>query len=108
MARATPHLDGKHVVFGKCVKVPRIPRTNTSTSTHPPHTDTTQGLDLVKQVEQSDTDDSDKPHPAVVVLDCGEVVEKKAEDKKKGESPLLLLRSVRALCWCGRQAPCGA
>ncbi|KAL4151687.1 hypothetical protein PRNP1_008629 [Phytophthora ramorum] len=46
---ATPHLDGKHVVFGKVV----------------------EGFELVKQFEDLETDKGDKPTLPVVIADCG-------------------------------------
>lgn len=46
---ATPHLDGKHCVFGKVV----------------------EGYDLVKLIENNPTSDGDKPKLEVKIVDCG-------------------------------------
>ncbi|KAH3902687.1 probable Peptidyl-prolyl cis-trans isomerase D [Saccharomycodes ludwigii] len=46
---ATPHLDGKHVVFGKVI----------------------QGKRVVRTIENQKTDDNDKPLQDVVISDCG-------------------------------------
>jgi peptidylprolyl isomerase len=45
----TPHLDGKHVVFGRVTK----------------------GQEIVKKMEQVRTDSSDRPVEDVIVVDCG-------------------------------------
>merc|ERR1712176_967185 len=47
---ATPHLNGKHVVFGKV----------------------TEGMDIVKLIEKEGSD-SGKTRRPVVIADCGEV-----------------------------------
>ncbi|CAA7403146.1 unnamed protein product [Spirodela intermedia] len=47
--KATPHLDGKHVVFGKLV----------------------QGHEFLKRLEAVETDDTRPIHP-VKIVDCGE------------------------------------
>ena len=46
---ATPHLDGKHVVFGKVLK----------------------GKSLVRKIEESSTDTRDSPLVPVTISDCG-------------------------------------
>lgn len=53
--KATPHLDGKHVVFGKVV----------------------QGIDFLKKIEQAGSV-SGKPVCLVKIVNCGEVSENKA------------------------------
>ncbi|MED6183238.1 Peptidyl-prolyl cis-trans isomerase cyp40 [Stylosanthes scabra] len=49
----TPHLDGKHVVFGKVVK----------------------GMGVVRSVEHVTTGDNDRPTLDVKIVDCGEIPE---------------------------------
>lgn len=43
-----PHLDGKHVVFGKC----------------------TEGLELLDQLEEVETE-GDKPKTSIKIVECG-------------------------------------
>ena len=50
-AKATPHLDGKHVVFGRVV----------------------EGMDIVRMIEMAPTGGSNKPTADCVITDCGEV-----------------------------------
>ncbi|KAI9188650.1 peptidyl-prolyl cis-trans isomerase cpr6 [Blastocladiella emersonii ATCC 22665] len=52
-ANKTPHLDGKHVVFGKVV----------------------QGMNTVRAMEAVEKGDGDKPVHAVVIADCGEIAD---------------------------------
>jgi len=48
---ATPHLDGKHVVFGEVI----------------------EGLELVREIEALKTGNNDKPELDVIITDCGEL-----------------------------------
>ena len=47
----TPHLDGKHTVFGRVI----------------------QGYDFVEKIEANPTEPGDKPIETVTVVDCGEL-----------------------------------
>ena len=60
-----PWFDGKHVVFGQIIK----------------------GLDVLKEIENLETDNDDKPFVKVIIENCGEIIRteivKPVEDKKE-------------------------
>ncbi|EJD34577.1 hypothetical protein AURDEDRAFT_117610 [Auricularia subglabra TFB-10046 SS5] len=59
----TPHLDGKHVVFGEVVR----------------------GKSVVRAMEHVATDGSDKPREPVVIADCGRLDALPAQDSSQGD-----------------------
>ena len=60
-----PWFDGKHVVFGQIIK----------------------GLEVLKEIENLETDNDDKPFVKVIIENCGEIIRteivKPVEDKKE-------------------------
>jgi len=62
--RDTPHLDGKHVVFGQLLEEGG-------------------GMDVLRMIEAVATDGRDKPRMPVVVLDCGQVGERVREEEEE-------------------------
>ncbi|WFD36375.1 peptidylprolyl isomerase [Malassezia cuniculi] len=54
----TPHLDGRHVVFGRVLV----------------------GKDVVRRVEKEPTDSSDKPKRPIIISDCGEFSKEQLAD----------------------------
>lgn len=54
---ATPHLDGKHVVFGEVLS----------------------GKSTIRRIEDLKTDNTDKPYKPITIEDCGELHGKEAE-----------------------------
>jgi cyclophilin family peptidyl-prolyl cis-trans isomerase len=60
----TPHLNGKHVVFGRVEK----------------------GVDAIKKLEKLKTNNADKPHLPVKVTKCGQLIKKAELEKKQVEA----------------------
>mmetsp|Transcript_273 Transcript_273/g.501 ORF Transcript_273/g.501 Transcript_273/m.501 type:complete len:460 (-) Transcript_273:172-1551(-) len=66
--RDTPHLDGRHVVFGKVLS----------------------GMDVVKVMEMVATDANDCPRSSVVISDCGQIGQQVHEgDRERSGTSLL-------------------
>ncbi|KAG8736640.1 hypothetical protein FRC12_017521 [Ceratobasidium sp. 428] len=63
--RPCPHLNGKHVVFGRVVS----------------------GLDIVKQISKLPVDEKARPLKPVVITSCGELELRKAPAKPKEPTP---------------------
>lgn len=70
----TPHLNGKHVVFGRVEK----------------------GLDIIKKVENLPTNHNDKPKLPVKISKCGQLI-KKSELVKKEEEPVKKDKALQKL-----------
>lgn len=59
----TPHLDGKHTVFGRVEK----------------------GYEICQRIERLRTNPSDKPLERVTIANCGEIKPEKPKEEKKQE-----------------------
>ncbi|KZW02914.1 hypothetical protein EXIGLDRAFT_713819 [Exidia glandulosa HHB12029] len=70
--RACPHLDGKHVVFGRVLK----------------------GYEVIEAIADVPTDEKDRPLQPVVIVNCGELVRKAAPAQAEGASPRAEARVV--------------
>lgn len=63
-SKETPHLDGKHVVFGEVVG----------------------GMDIVRQIENAEKGESDKPKQDIIIENCGELDSIKVETGVNNDS----------------------
>jgi cyclophilin family peptidyl-prolyl cis-trans isomerase len=59
--RETPHLDGRHVVFGRVV----------------------EGMDIVRMIEAQETSAQDRPLTPVTIADCGELHDEESVAEEK-------------------------
>ena len=57
----TPHLDGKHVVFGRVEK----------------------GQETLRKMERTPTNNNDRPKKNIVIVKCGQLIKKADLEKKK-------------------------
>jgi len=56
-----PWFDGKHVVFGQVIK----------------------GMEIIKQIEDIEVDNDDKPLKRITIINCGEIINKEIEENKE-------------------------
>eukprot|EP00743_Colponemidia_sp_Colp-15_P003646 GILK01003935.1.p1 GENE.GILK01003935.1~~GILK01003935.1.p1 ORF type:complete len:440 (-),score=111.43 GILK01003935.1:67-1386(-) len=68
--KATPHLDGKHVVFGQVVS----------------------GMEVIREIAKVPTDRSERPKIPVVIVNCGEVTEQ-AKSRNEAVTSLMFQKS---------------
>lgn len=79
--RACPHLNGKHVVFGRVVFGQSLPFTCTQIEISAIHDDEFTGYDVVTKIAGVPVDEKDRPLTPVVVSHCGELELKKVAPK---------------------------